>query len=254
MDDALKITVTHGAQIQPQGKGAWHLEIPAGPRGHYRVAQIDDYGSSPRHSFPWLPPLRLTLKARASHETIPGTWGMGLWNNPFSMAILSGVEVLRLPALPETAWFFFASQPNYLSFRDDLPAVGPLAATFNSRRIQPWLLALGAPFAPLVLFPPAARLARRFARILVHHSSALLTHSQTSWCLYELEWYQDRVIFRVDHQTVHTTGIAPHGPLGLVIWVDNQYASLSPSGRLGFGSLENQQSAWIEIAGLSIER
>lgn len=247
----LKSTLTPGAQVIPLGENAWRLEIPAGPQGRYRVAQLDDYGSLPRRRFPHQPPLRLSLQARASAETIPGTWGMGLWNNPFGLAILSGVEVLRLPALPQAAWFFFASPPNYLSFRDDLPAEGALAAVFCSRRIPTPLLALGAPGLPLLLLPPAVRLARRLARRLIQESSERLDISPTDWHAYEMEWKDRRVTFRVDGAVAHESGIAPRGPLGLVIWVDNQYAALTPAGRLCFGSLANPQTAWIEIADLS---
>ncbi len=250
MIPAIKVTTTPGAQVTQQGEGAWRLEIPAGPGGHYRVAQLDDYGSLPRRSFPWTPPFRLSLRARASAETIPGTWGMGLWNNPFTLAALTGVEILRLPALPNTAWFFFASPPNYLSFRNDLPAAGSLAATFRSRRIPSWILAPGL-FS--LLLPPGVRLARRAARRIIHQSSASLSISTVDWHLYEMEWHQDRAVFLVDGQVVHATCVTPHGPLGLVMWVDNQYASLPPSGRLGFGALENREAAWIEIAGLAIE-
>jgi hypothetical protein len=245
-------TLTPGAQVIPLGEGAWRLEIPAGPQKAYRVAQIDDYGSQPRRSFSHRPPFRFSLQARASAEVIPGTWGMGLWNNPFSMAILSRVEILRLPALPETAWFFFASPPNYLSFRDDLSAEGALAATFRSRRIPTALFALGAPALPLLRLPPAVRLARRLARQLVQQSSVHLDLNPTGWHSYAMEWLAEGVTFWVDGEAVHQTSIAPHGPLGLAIWVDNQYAALPPNGRVGFGALENPQPAWIEIKDLDI--
>jgi hypothetical protein len=214
------------------------------------VAQLDDYGSLPRRQFPHLPPYRLSLRARASAEMIPGTWGMGLWNNPFGLAILSGVEILRLPALPQAAWFFFASPPNYLSIRDDLPAVGALAATFHSRRVPTALL---APALPLFLMPPAVRLARRLARKFVRQSAARLELDPTAWHAYELEWLAERVTFWVDGEIVCQMHIAPRGPLGLVIWVDNQYAALPPSGRIGFGALENPEPAWIEIEALQGE-
>jgi hypothetical protein len=244
---SLKTTLTPGAQVILLGERAWRLEIPAGPAGRYRVAQLDDYGSRKRSQFPWRPPFRLSLQARASAETLPGTWGMGLWNNPFGMAILTGVEILRLPALPDTAWFFFASPPNYLSFRDDLPADGTLAATFRSRRIPAPLLALGAVGLPLLLLPPTARLARRLARLLIHQSSARFDLPATDWHLYEMEWLPEQVTFRVDGKAVHLTVVSPRGPLGLVLWIDNQYAAIPPSGRLGFGTLPNPEPAWIEV-------
>jgi hypothetical protein len=247
----LKITQTPGAQALPTGAGAWRLEIPAGPRKAYRVAQLDDYGSLPRRRFPWQPPFRLALQARAAAAVLPGTWGMGLWNNPFGMAILSGVEILRLPALPDAAWFFFASPPNHLSFRDDLPADGALAATFRAARFPTPLFALAAPALPLLLLPPAMRLARRLARLFVRQSSARLDLSPMDWHAYELEWLPEQVTFRVDGKIAHATPIAPRGPLGLVIWVDNQYAALPPSGKIGFGTLPNTEPAWIEIKELA---
>ena len=51
---------------------------------------------------------------------------------------------------------------------------------------------------------------------------------------------------------IHTTPVAPHGPLGLVIWIDNQYAALPPTGGLRFGTLANLQPAWLEIEQLEV--
>ena len=45
--------------------------------------------------------------------------------------------------------------------------------------------------------------------------------------------------------------LAPKGPLGLVIWLDNQYAAWQPDGRLRYGTLE-AGPAWIEIRDLRI--
>ena len=244
---------TKGAQVERQDEGAWRLEAPAGPQGHYRLAQLDDYGSLPRRAFPHQAPYKLSLQARCSAETIPGTWGFGLWNNPFGMAILRGAELLRLPALPNAAWFFFASPPNYLSLRDDLPADGYLAATFRSPRL-PWLLALpGVPFLPLALLPPVARLLRRLGRRIVQEDAARLALDPTEWHSYALEWQPEQVIFLVDGANVLQTGVAPQGPLGLVMWIDNQFASLGPGGRFRFGTLANLEPAWCEIREVEVE-
>jgi len=48
------------------------------------------------------------------------------------------------------------------------------------------------------------------------------------------------------------TEIAPPGPLGLVLWVDNQYAALPPDGRLRYGTLPNPEAAWVELEELEI--
>ncbi len=76
----------------------------------------------------------------------------------------------------------------------------------------------------------------------------------TSWHRYELDWQAERVIFTVDRQNVLDTATSPRGPLGLVIWIDNQFARLTPEGHIGFGTLNNPQPSWIEIADLSIEK
>jgi hypothetical protein len=41
--------------------------------------------------------------------------------------------------------------------------------------------------------------------------------------------------------------------LGLVIWIDNQYAAFTPDGRLASGLLEGKEE-WLEIEGLEIKR
>jgi hypothetical protein len=52
--------------------------------------------------------------------------------------------------------------------------------------------------------------------------------------------------------TILETQVSPAGPLGLVLWVDNQYASLPPDGRIGSGTLANEHAAWIELADLKL--
>jgi hypothetical protein len=247
---ALKANKTADSLVEGSARDGWRLEIPAGPKGRYRLAQVDDYDRLPRLSFPWKASFKLSLRARASSQDIPGTWGFGLWNNPFGMAILKGAEMLRLPALPNCAWFFFASAPNYLSLRDDLPSRGGLAATFRSARLPSPLLALGAPALPLLLFRPAARALRKMARAFVQQDAVELALSPLEWHTYALSWQEEQVTFWVDGEILLATDIAPHGPLGLVIWIDNQYAALAPDGRLAFGTLANPEAAWIEISEL----
>jgi hypothetical protein len=67
-----------------------------------------------------------------------------------------------------------------------------------------------------------------------------------------VEWRSERVIFFVDESLAFETPISPQGPLGLVLWVDNQYAALPASGRAGWGTLSNLQPAWVEIADLAV--
>jgi hypothetical protein len=248
----LRPNLTSGAQVMQTDEGIWHLEIPPGPKGHYRLAQLDDYSTLPRRAFPWRPPetggaLTMSLRARASARNLPGTWGFGLWNDPFNLSLGLGGASRRFPALPNTAWFFFASPPNYLSFRDDLPAQGALAATFQSPSLPVPALVAASPLLTFFFWSPTARLLRRLARRLIHQDAAVLSHDPTDWHTYSLEWRKTGVLFRVDEATVFETPTTPNGPLSLVLWIDNQYAALPPRGRLAFGFLPNPEPAWIEI-------
>jgi len=243
---------TPGSQVTRLSSGGWRLEIPAGPAGRYRLAQLDDYTDLPRRAFPWQPPLRLSLRARASQVDLPGTWGFGLWNDPFALSLGFG-GARRAPALPNAAWFFFASAPNYLSLRDDLPAEGGLAATFQSPRWPAILLAPGALALPLLAIRPFSRVIRRLGRRIVRQDSTALLSDPTGWHTYQLEWSQGRVTFNLDESAILETGGTPLGPLGLVIWVDNQYAAWPPTGRLSFGTLANNQPSWIEIEDVAIQ-
>jgi hypothetical protein len=249
---SLKPKLTSGAQIKQVDYETWRLEIPAGPRDIYRLAQLDDYNSLNRSTFPWKPPFILEVRVRASSQTIPGTWGFGLWNDPFNLSLGFGGGTRKVPALPNAAWFFFASPPNYLSLRDDLPAVGNLAATFHSRNWPTPLLILGAVIIPLLIMPPLARIIRRLGRLFVRQDAISLPQNVTEWHTYRLVWENDQVSFKINGEQILRTNIVPNVPLGLVIWVDNQYASFPPTDRLSYGALPNLTPSWIEIGSLKI--
>jgi hypothetical protein len=240
-----------GGKIQRSGKTGWRLEIPPGNDGKYRLAQLDDYRGLARSAFPWSSPMRLSLAARASSRTIPGTWGFGLWNDPFGMALLQGSNA-RFPALPNAAWFFFASEANCLSLRDDLPANGQMAATFNSPSQPSANFLLRLPIFSLIFLPPVARWLRSWLRKFIEQDTAAFDLDPTEWHTYELKWEFERLIFRVDGQVIQATKILPRGPLGLVIWVDNQFASWLPDGHIGYGTLSNRESAWLQIDDLAL--
>ncbi len=245
-------TISPGAQVSRVGADAWHLEIPAGPEGQYRLAQLDDYTGIKRRSFPWSPPMRLSLRAKASQRNLPGTWGFGFWNDPFSLSFGLGGGTRRWPVLPNALWFFFASKPNYLSLRDDLPAQGNLGATFRSPQWPSLLLASGVPAMPLLLCSPGARLLRRLGRRIVHQDAVEMELDPMVWHSYMITWQQESVCFEVDGDTIFKTRVCPDGQLGLVIWIDNQFAALPPSGNVSYGTLANPEPAWVAIESLCV--
>jgi hypothetical protein len=243
----LQTRTTKGAAVTTLGEMHWRLEIPAGPGGQYRWAQLDDYMHLPRGCFLHVAPQRINLRARVSAADLAGTWGFGLWNDPFAASLGIGGTRARLPVLPNTAWFFYASAPNYLAFRDDHPAQGFLAATFAASRIAGAFLAPGLLAAPLMFWPPGARLLRRAASRIIREAAKLLTQDVTLWHEYSLDWSADCCRFYVDGDLCLETPVSPGGRLGWVMWIDNQYAAFGADGKVGMGTLATAQDAWLEI-------
>jgi hypothetical protein len=193
------------------------------------------------------------LKARCDNAKHTGTWGFGFWNDPFYTSLGIGGSVRRFPVLPNCAWFFYASEPNYLSIHDYLPAQGFLAATFASPRIPPILLAAGLPFIPLMINKRFARFARKLLGKLIQQDAAQIQVDVTEWHSYQIDWQKTKVSFLVDNQPILTTAISPKGRQGLVLWVDNQFAAFSPNGDLLFGTLQASDTTTLEIKDLLIK-
>lgn len=253
MHPELEVRVAGGGQVTPTGAARWRLSIPQGQSQSYRLAQLDDYsGRRTRRSFAHRPPIRLSLRARASALDLPGTWGFGFWNDPFGFSLTVRGSGWRLPALPDAVWFFHASPPNHLAFYDTHPAQGFLAASFASTRVPPALLALATPAALGLLFPPLARVLRRLARTVIAEDAGLVDTDATAWHTYTIAWLPERASFSVDDRVAFETSMSPRGPLGLVLWVDNQYASFPSSGRLSFGNLVTPEEAHLDLADMEL--
>lgn len=259
----LKSRYTPGAHVEEISRESahYHLSIPSGAANSYRLAQLDDYAKLARNKFPLRPPLTLTLSARASSASIPGTWGFGLWNDPFGLSLGFGGEAWRLPSLPNAVWFFGASKENYLSFRDDKPAQGFLAQTFRAPKFHPSLITAG-------LALPFSRIkTRRVLSQVIEEDGVNLwsvgtgsstvqpqavgvqsrSVDPTQWHRYRLDWSLKRVSFEVDNVQVFESNVSPNSPLGSVIWIDNQFAAFTPEGKIGFGVLANLEPAWLEV-------
>jgi hypothetical protein len=242
----MKAGATPGAGAQPTERG-WRLEIHSGGPLRYRDAQLDDYAQLPRHKFPHQD-IRLSLRARVSSNSIAGTWGFGLWNDPFGFSLGFGGRPFRLPALPNSVWFFSASSQNYLSFTDDKPAQGFLAQTFRSPKFHPLLFLAG------LAFPFSRKTTRKFLARVIAEDSFALRVDVTQWHAYRLEWTRSvgHASFYVDDALVFESAVSPHPPLGVVIWIDNQYAAFTPEGKIAFGVLQGQEE-WLEVEALEIK-
>lgn len=242
---------------------ALRLALPAGARGgRYSDAQIDDYDHLPPRRFPWRPPLRMEVRARASHPAYPaypmgmepdgaagvdgpqrylrGTAGFGFWNYPFS---LSGA-VLRLP---EAVWFFVASPPSNMALVPGIPGWGWKAQVVHAQRVG--AVGWGIAAAPTVVWARATGregVAGRLVRRVSGAAEAPLAADLRVWHEYVIEWRGERARFLVDGTEVLSVPEPPGGPLGFVAWIDNQYAVATPRGAFRFGTLASGPE-WVEL-------
>lgn len=223
----------------------------------YSNAQIDDYQHLARRHFPWRAPLRLTLRARFSHPGVhesaagpklTGTAGFGFWNDPFLMTSL------RPPALPQAIWFFYAAPPSNMKLALTTPGWGWKAATLDASGWPFRLLLPTAPLAiPLMYFPPLHRRLWPLAQRTMKVSEHLIHAPMTAWHVYHLEWGEKSALFSVDGQTVLRCDTPPQGPLGLVIWIDNQFMVVTPKGQIRHGLVGKFSEQWLEVDWLAVE-
>ncbi len=236
---------TVGNGVVEQRNDAMLFRIHDTDTRRYSNAQIDDYRRLPRQHLRWRPPLQLRVQARFSHPAgmLRGTAGFGFWNDPFMM---SGA---RRPALPRAIWFFYASPPSDMQLALDVPGCGWKAATLDATRMG--ALAL-TPLAPLAVL--AMRLHPLYRRLwpAIQHAlgiqEAPLPVDMTDWHVYTLEWLSGWANFYVDGELILGRAPSPRGPLGFVMWIDNQYMIVTPQGRLGWGLLETNGEQWMEIS------
>jgi len=239
----IKARATTKARVESTQNG-WRLGIQKGDSHTYRDAQLDDYSQLPRHQFPHRS-LSLSLRARVSSSSPAGTWGFGLWNDPFGMSPGFGGIRFQLPALPNAAWFFYASPHNYLSFTNEKPAHGFLAQAFHSPKFHPLLILAG------LALPFSRKWTRQILGRVIDEDSSAISVDVTQWHRYRLEWSPTRVRWHVDDAPVFESPVSPNPLLGVIIWIDNQFAAFTPGGRLAFGVLAGEEE-WLEVEGLEM--
>lgn len=246
-----------GASYIERVEAMLRLGFTQAEQGTYADAQIDDYGQRARAHFPWRPPLRMEIQARASlpaaatpasgqtYAALQGTAGFGFWNHPFSVR----GDILMLP---EAVWFFYASPPSDMALVPGIPGWGWKAQVVHSMR--PGALFSTLPMAlstSLALLTGETRPAERWMQRLTGAHEALLDVDLTTWHTYTLEWRAHEARFLVNGQEVLRAPRPPTRPLGFVAWLDNQFAIATPRGVLRFGTVSSA-AQWLEITQLSI--
>lgn len=242
---------TRGTGGIRMGGGGLRLENDAASAHGYTNAQIDDYQGLARADFPWRPPLRFSARARFSHDSgkLTGTAGFGFWNDPFRM---SG---LRPPALPQALWFFYAGPDADIRLTPDQPGWGWKASVVDAAAGR---FLASAPF--LALAAPLMRIPRLFGWLWRAGQRAAgitdlpLPVAMRDWHIYTIDWRRAGVRFWLDGRLLSETSHAPAGPLGLALWLDNQYLQIAPWGHFRWGTVAKEEAQWLEIDWLAVER
>lgn len=216
----------------------------------YTDAQLDDYEDLARRDFLWRPPLQMTVRARFSHPAgeLRGTAGFGFWNDPF---LMTG---LRWPALPRVIWFFYASPPSNMKLDRHTPGHGWKAATLDASRWPFFALLPTTPLAvPLLNLGPLYRTFWPIGQKAINVSETLVPADMTEWHTYVIDWQPKTAHFSVDGQTVLKCQTPPRGPLGFVLWLDNQYMVATPWGSFKYGLLAAPGEQWLEVSHIEIK-
>jgi len=259
LDPRWSVTRPGGGVVEVVGSSL-RLELPSATAGVYSDAQIDDYSGQSRPTFPWRPPLKITVRARFSHLAHPipttdadatqhllrGTAGFGFWNYPLS---LTGVA----QRLPDAIWFFGASQPSNMALVPGMPGWGWKAQVVHAHRLGA-IAAIG----PTALSALWGRIsgredaAARWVQRLTGAEETRLTNDPREWATYEIDWLRESATFRVNGLPFLVAPNPPDGPLGFVAWVDNQYAVATPRGELRFGTIASERE-WLELDSIHIQ-
>lgn len=238
-----RVTELGGGSVHASDSGI-RLVLPRAGSHAYSDAQISDYAS--RAEFDNCPPLRLSLRARANGE-LRGTAGFGFWNHAF-------MPGQRRFTLPQAIWYFFTSPENDIALAQGIVGSGWKAAAINSRD---WRFLALLPVAPLgfllmrcrplydALWPIGQR--------AIGVSEALLAPGLLrDFHSYSIDWLAGRAIFAVDGQVVHQAEHVAPGPLGFIVWIDNQYAIVTPQGRFKWGLLAAPGEQSLEVCDIEI--
>jgi hypothetical protein len=196
----------------------------------------------------------MSLRARASHAQPRGTLGFGLWNDPFTFSLGQGGAGRKLPAAPQSVWFFYASPPSDLALDPPAPGHGWKASCLDSPQLPALILnALAAAGVVASRVPGLRTIVMSRALAAVRASEAALSVDLHDWHTYAFDWGTERASFAVDGARVLEAASPPRGPLGFVAWIDNQYAVASPEKGFRFGLVDVPEEEWLEIEGLRLE-
>jgi hypothetical protein len=157
------------------------------------------------------------------------------------------VDEVRASSAISASFTGFAKNAPHSALHE-APTSGFLAQSFRAPRFHPLLILAG------LALPFSRVMTRRLMGRVIDEDGMQLSVNPTDWHRYRFEWGEKRVSFEVDDAKVFEAAVSPNPPLGLVIWIDNQFAAFTPEGRVGFGVLENPEPAWLEVKDIAVEK
>jgi hypothetical protein len=80
----------------------------------------------------------------------------------------------------------------------------------------------------------------------------LLEVDMREWHTYFIHWRRQAALFQVDGREVYRVANPPRLPLGFVAWMDNNSASMTPTGGLETRLLAVPHRQWLEIDHIKI--
>ncbi|MCH7588246.1 MAG: family 16 glycosylhydrolase [Chloroflexi bacterium] len=249
----LQATLQGTGKVETVDQSRFKLILPM-QKKTYSNAQLDDYVSLPRNQFKWRPPLHFEIQARTTLAQPTGTLGFGFWNDPFTFSSGQEGAARRIPAAPQTLWFFHSSPENNICLVPGVPGNGWKAASLRTPNLHPIIL---APLAGIALamsnVPILGKRVHRIITNIAKSSESVLSFPLNEWHTYTIEWTTTIAQFFVDGVLVLQSDQPPVGPLGFVTWIDNQYAVFSSSQGLRFGILATSSEQELEVKNIKIE-
>ncbi|MBN1564034.1 MAG: hypothetical protein JXA10_09345 [Anaerolineae bacterium] len=193
------------------------------------LAQIDDYIYRPMADFAWTPPLTLETRMRFSSNQGPGTVGLFLWNNPMGLgAELADVRPMK--------WIgMYRASPT-----SDFSALGEKTGLRATVLNGSWFN-LFALFMPLFPKPP------------VYEKPLDGLKDWTEWHTFHIEWRAHQIVITIDGDTMIDAHERIKGPLGLVIWYDNNQPHTG-NNKLDLCYDPVTEPAYLDIDYLTIQR
>jgi hypothetical protein len=245
-------------EIKTISKASGHVEqsldsysLALGPlQKGYANGQIDDYHWKSRRDFCNVPNLKLSLKARWEGPTdgLHGTSGFGFWNDPFMMT------GWRWPSLPQAIWFLVSCPKSNLSLNPDCKN----KAGLRSFQVNAWhraflkklfLWMLRAPFWNFAKEQWIPQLCKD-----IECTETFIDLELHTWNHFEIFWQDQEVSFYVNGELVQNSKCSIKSPLGLVIWMDNQYLVFDPWLNLRYGNCTISKAQALHIKDLNVER